>query len=58
MSDYTFHNDDLQKQICELLGLRWEGMRHLIVKCSIGGHVEVDAQFYVAKKKDQTHEPF
>lgn len=58
MSDYTFNNDELQKKICELLGLHWEGIEQLTVKCTLGGHVKVDAQFFVAKKKDNTDEPF
>jgi hypothetical protein len=51
MSEYTVRNTDIQKQICELVGLKWEGLQAVTIKMTIGGTVEVDAQFYVMTKK-------
>jgi hypothetical protein len=51
MSEYTVRNTDIQKQICELVGLQWEGLQAVTIKMTIGGTVEVDAQFYVMTKK-------
>lgn len=54
MSDYTLFNTDIQKQICDLVGLQWEGLQAVTIKLKIGGTVEVDAQFYVATKQSNT----
>jgi hypothetical protein len=54
MSEYTVRNTDIQKQICELIGLQWEGLQAVTIKMTIGGTVEVDAQFYVMTKKSNT----
>lgn len=54
MSEYTVRNTDIQKQICELVGLKWEGLQAVTIKMGLTGTIEVDAQFYVMTKKNDT----
>ena len=53
MSEYTVRNTDIQKQICELVGLKWEGLQAVTIKMGLAGTIEVDAQFYVMTKKNE-----
>jgi hypothetical protein len=58
MSEYTVRNTDIQKQICELVGLKWEGLHAVTIKMGLAGTIEVDAQFYVMTKKNEPPPPF
>ena len=50
MSQYTANNKEAQRKICEILGVRWEGLQDITIKMNIGGYIEVDARFFVMKE--------
>lgn len=54
--NYSAKNIELQQNICELLGLRYEGIQHLVITLTLHGTVEVDTKFYAMK--EVIDEPF
>ena len=46
---WTPINRELQQQICELIGLDFQMCQQVTIKLSLGGAVEIDAQYYAGR---------
>lgn len=46
---WTPTNRELQQQICDLIGLDFQMCQQVTIKLTLGGTVEIDAQYYAGR---------